>query len=229
MGQGSAAILDTHQHRLVVDLGASYEPGAVLARDVLRPTLRISGPDRADYVLITHYDNDHAGGLNYFLQAYPDVEELSPDGRCPTEPLVLDAVKFDFYQARLLDDANNRSCTMLVSSRSSRRVYFSGDIERSAELMLHRRLPPVDVLVAPHHGSNTSSSAFFLDRLSPRAVIISAGYQNRYGHPHPAVLQRYRQRNISYAITADDGTLTWSSEDGEIASYRWRGLGFVWR
>ena len=102
-----------------------------------------------------------------------------------------------------------------VSARSGR-VLLAGDIETEAErLLVAQGLEPVDLLFAPHHGSNTSSTHRLIRALSPRLVVAMAGFGNRYGHPHPAVVRRYADRDADLWITGRDGALTWSSNRPE--------------
>ncbi len=66
-----------------------------------------------------------------------------------------------------------------------------------------------DVLIAPHHGSKTSSSAPFLDAVQPRVAVFQAGYRNRFGHPAPEVMARYRERGVAAHVTPACGAWLW--------------------
>ena len=86
-----------------------------------------------------------------------------------------------------------------------------------------------EVLVLPHHGSKTSSTPAFLERVRPELGIVSAGYRNRFGHPHPKVAQRYQSAGIALDSTVAGGTLTYQwSGTGELTREQWRGLGHYW-
>ena len=104
---------------------------------------------------------------------------------------------------------NNYSCVLLIRWRDQV-ILLTGDIERAAEKALLRRyrLPPVTVLVAPHHGSKTSSSQQFIDQLNPTYVVFSAGYRHHFGHPHPEVVRRYKGASADLWNTADRGGIT---------------------
>jgi competence protein ComEC len=71
------------------------------------------------------------------------------------------------------------------------------------------------VLLAPHHGSATSSSPVLLNTLRPRRVLVQSGYRNRFGHPAPVVLERYRERGIPWVNSPDCGAATWRSDQPE--------------
>lgn len=104
---------------------------------------------------------------------------------------------------------NNNSCVLLIRWRDQV-ILLAGDIERAAESELLRfyKLPRVSVLVAPHHGSKTSSSQPFVDQLNPVHVVFSAGFQHHFGHPHPQVVQRYKNSGASLWNTAERGGVT---------------------
>ena len=108
--------------------------------------------------------------------------------------------------------SNNRSCVLLVSFEG-RRILIAGDIEAPVERILLRdpRLAAgVDLLVAPHHGSKTSSTNAFIAALQPQYVLFSVGYQNRYHHPHPSIEKRYQDLGSHLLRTDLDGALVFN-------------------
>lgn len=120
---------------------------------------------------------------------------------------------------RPIPDDNNFSCVLLIRWRNNS-VLLTGDIERSAEarLLQYYNLPSVSVLVAPHHGSKTSSSQPFVDRLKPLHVVFSAGYRHHFGHPHNDVLLRYKASGAHLWHTALDGGISFEwSASGDVA------------
>src|SRR3546814_21192444 len=96
------------------------------------------------------------------------------------------------YSERIKD--NNRSCVLHVSSRFGS-LLLPGDIERKAESRLLARQKDIaaDVLVVPHHGSKTSSTMDFIEKVQPQVAIFTVGYRNRFGHPKDAVVERYQK------------------------------------
>jgi competence protein ComEC len=108
-------------------------------------------------------------------------------------------------------------------------MLLSGDIEAAAEAGLAG--PASTVLKVPHHGSRSSSSAPFLAAVGPRLAVLSAGFRNRHGHPHPQVVERYRRLGVELLRTDVDGAITLSS-DGRRLWARTYGDGWerpVWR
>jgi len=204
---------------------------------VLAPYLIYRGVERLDLVVVSHGDNDHAGGLAGLLE-YVDVNTLAYNQTFDTHDSSLDgALRDELFDTNLsrcqrgmtwvvgqmkwqvlwppaASDAvsmgNNGSCVVLVSIGKFT-LLLAGDIERESEQMLIAEgvLPRnIDVLVAPHHGSRTSSTAGFLAHLNPSHVIFSAGYKNRYHHPAADVVARYRARGVRVWSTNLDGAIT---------------------
>jgi competence protein ComEC len=105
--------------------------------------------------------------------------------------------------------ANNDSCVLQVHSRFGN-VLLPADIEARAERQLIERWGGQlrsQVLVAPHHGSKTSSTPEFIDAVAPRYVLLPAGYRSRYHHPNMAVVQRYAERGIAMRDSPASGAL----------------------
>jgi competence protein ComEC len=99
----------------------------------------------------------------------------------------------------------------IVSAKGS--ALLTGDIEQAQEwALVQQGLAPVDVLLAPHHGSKTSSSLPFLSALQPRLALVQAGYRNRFGHPAPEVVARYRAQGIALVESTRCGAATWRSQ-----------------
>jgi competence protein ComEC len=126
------------------------------------------------------------------------------------------------------DDAQSRrndaSCVLQVRSRHGT-ILLPADIEKKTEARLAERLGGAlhaDILVAPHHGSKTSSSADFLNTVQPRYVLLPVGYRNRYRHPHPAVIERYRALGSRLYDSPSAGAieLRLRASGVEISAYR---------
>jgi len=95
---------------------------------------------------------------------------------------------------------------------------LAGDIEKRIEQQLldHDDLPQnIDVLLVPHHGSNTSSGSPWLRRLQPAWGVVTAGFNNPYGHPHPKVIDRYANEGIALLNTARSGAVRFTLEEPE--------------
>jgi competence protein ComEC len=214
VGQGSAALIDTARHRLLVDTGPGFETRN-LARSQILPMLRSTGKHDLDLMLLSHTDLDHAGGLDFFRDYFKPVPELGPDN-CPhNKDWSWDGVRFTTLQASDLQTDNDRSCTLLVqaeASKGEKTAFFSGDISSLAEEALLPRLPPtLAFLLAPHHGSASSSSMPFVRHIAPLLVVYSAAKDSRYGHPHPRVVRRYQWEESRQLNTGFSGAIQWCS------------------
>lgn len=237
VGQGSAIVVDTKEHRLLFDAGPRYSSGFDLGRAVVVPSLAATGPERLDVLVVSHGDLDHSGGVNAVVDAYPVGRIYSsvtlPGARdCSAgTKWTWDGVDFEihhpsvqFLEEMYLDGElrdNDASCVLGVSN-ARHTVLLMGDISSSVERYLARRLP-VDVTLsfAPHHGSRSSSSLAFVRLLNPVHVFISAGRFNRYGHPHPDVVRRYQETGALVYVTGDSGALSWESDSPErVVSWR---------
>ena len=235
VGQGTAVLVDTRRHRLLYDAGARFPSGFDLGEAVVVPAIAATGRARLDRLVISHGDLDHAGGARAVLDAVPVQSVMTNVAGFAGEPCVRgqrwvwDGVEFAILHPSRNDGerGNDASCVLLVSARGGR-VLLPGDIEKRAERrLLANNLQPVDLLFAPHHGSNTSSSHWFVAATQPAIAIATAGLGNHYGHPHPAVVRRYKRAGAGVWNTGRDGALIWSSQrPREILAYRLHGTSF---
>lgn len=205
VGQGLSAIVRTQHHTLVYDVGPRFSQRFDTGRAVVVPYLRNKGVDHVDMLIISHGDNDHIGGAPSVIEALPvnDIltsvpAELKRARRClQGQQWKWDAVDFRILHPpnEPLWDGNDASCLLVVSSEYGS-VVLPGDIERAAEAFLvesETLSSPTTVLVAPHHGSRTSSTEGFVEAVRPQLVLFPVGYRNRFRHPSPRVRQRYLQ------------------------------------
>ncbi|RAP58008.1 DNA internalization-related competence protein ComEC/Rec2 [Oleiagrimonas sp. MCCC 1A03011] len=222
VGQGLAVIVRTRHHLLVYDTGARYPSGFNFGDAAVLPAIRASGAGPADRIVISHGDNDHAGGARAVAKAFPDARRLSGEPKRMPVPMPpchagqhwsWDGVRMRVLSPpahlRPLLHGNDLSCVLLIRGRGGR-LLLTGDITRRMEPGVARQVgsgPPL-ILVVPHHGSNTSSSAAFIDALRPRLAVVSAGWLNRFGHPRPKVLARYRRAGVPVLDTATAGAVS---------------------
>jgi len=231
VGQGTSVLVRTRSHLLVYDAGPQYSRDSDAGERVLLPLLRARGETRIDRLVLSHRDSDHVGGAKALLNgiAVGDLSSSLEDShplltlaprhtRCEAgEAWQWDGVRFELLQppADAYDrslKSNAMSCVLRVSSVASGSVLLTGDIEREQEAALVALLGDAlksDVLVVPHHGSKTSSTAAFLDAVQPRDAVFQAGYRNRFGHPAGEVVARYRERRIATVDSPSCGAWLW--------------------
>ncbi len=229
IGQGNAVLVRTANHSLLYDTGPRYSLESDAGHRVLVPLLRALD-ERLDTLVLSHRDADHTGGaaavlamqpqahLRSSIEATHPLQALRPSQRCAAgQQWTWDGIHFEFLHPvsadyETADKPNAVSCVLRIDSgRAS--VPLAGDIERDQESALVARgtLQAVDLLLVPHHGSKTSSSASLLGALKPRIAIVQAGYRNRFGHPAPEVVQRYRERGITLLDSSHCGAMQWHS------------------
>jgi competence protein ComEC len=222
VGQGLASVIVTREHALVYDTGARFSERLDSGNAVVAPFLRSRGIDHIDLLMISHSDADHIGGAGALLARWPStpvsgqgIESLPAldSGRCKAgQNWRWDGVEFEVLHP---DDApynrrNNFSCVLRVANAGGS-VLLTGDIEDDVERRLIETRPraiDADVLVVPHHGSETSSSTDFIAAVSPDTAIFASGYHNRYGFPREQIVRRYRQQGVRLYATGDSGAIS---------------------
>jgi competence protein ComEC len=239
IGQGTAVVVRTSKHTMVYDTGPRWTDTTDAGSRLIAPYLRASGSSRIDGLVVSHLDIDHSGGAKSLLQSTPinwmltsvfanaDIVTVANEKNVAAhachagQSWAWDDVRFDvlhptknsYNEAKL--KTNDRSCVVKVTGKSGTAL-LTADIEALAEAALIERSGnqlKADVLLIPHHGSMTSSTAAFLDTVSPRVALINAGYRNRFGHPRDAVLTRYKERKINVLRTDWHGAISLSSSD----------------
>lgn len=243
VGQGMALLVETAGHRLLYDTGPGYAPGADAGSRVLLPYLRMRGIGALDGMVVSHSDTDHTGGALAVLgeqqvgwvassleDGHPIVRAARRHLRCAAgQQWEWDGVRFEMLHpdASIYADrggkANARSCTLRITNGRTA-ILLAGDIEAAQEAELVRtsagRLR-ADVLLAPHHGSGTSSTLPFLQAVHPRVGVFQVGYRNRYKHPKKEVYERYGQLGIERLRTDELGAVTLDFGAGiEYEAYR---------
>lgn len=219
VGHGLAVLIRTRDHALLYDTGASYPSGFDVGREIVLPVLRSKGISRLDRVLVSHADNDHAGGLESILSAYPDTELLAgPDLdtrnalRCSRgQRWSWDGVVFEIlHPPPSFPSAGNDSSCVLRVRAAGRGLLLTGDLERLGEESLRSAGLDIaaDVVVVPHHGSSTSSSASLTTASGPRFALVSAGYANRWGFPKPDVTARWERAGATVLVTGLVGAIS---------------------
>lgn len=241
VGQGLSALVRAGDEVLLYDTGPEVKGVFSSAESVLLPNLRALGIRRIDTLVISHADNDHSGGIDLLLETFrigriisgePDavMEKLEQSGAvsvsgCEGAWGLGDELWLDLWQAQGDVEGNDASCVLTVRHLETGIEWlFPGDIgagieplylqsakSRSAAAKTQER-----VVVAPHHGSKTSSSEAWVEALMPDLVIYTAGYQHRYGHPHRDVTARYRKAGARALNTACSGELVMTVARGAL-------------
>jgi competence protein ComEC len=218
VGQGLAVLVRTRDHSLLYDAGPRFGDFDTGERIVL-PSLRAMNLKGLDLMLLSHADNDHVGGAAAIKAGMPVARVISGEPLRVAKALGAEAcesgrswqwndVTFRVWQWQRASSGNQRSCVLQVEA-GDERLLLTGDIDILAERALMQADFPLasQWLLAPHHGSRTSSSRAFIDVVAPQHALITRGRHNAFGHPHPQVLQRYRAAGVEVHDTALDGAL----------------------
>ncbi|MEX8498430.1 DNA internalization-related competence protein ComEC/Rec2 [Leptothrix ochracea] len=251
IGQGNAVLVQTAKHTLLYDTGPMIGRDSDAGERVLLPLLQALGQTELDVLMLSHRDSDHVGGaatLSRALridQVMSSLEAEHPLHALWTEKQIVhtacekgqhwswDGVDFRVLHPRPQDyeralqgrlKPNGLSCVLEIRTASQQRILLVGDIEREQELALVEAgvlAPGTAVLLAPHHGSRTSSTRAFLEVVQPRLVLVQAGYRNRYGHPAKDVLERY-QTGHAHVLRSDRcGAMHWHSAQAALSATPW--------
>ncbi len=209
VGQGLAVVVRTRAHTLVYDTGPRFSPRFDAGEAMVVPFLRQAGTEGVDALVVSHAHGDHAGGLDSVTAAYPpervftgEPHRLDGAGRfCAAgHEWRWDGVRFRFVHPTRSDGFvdNNASCVLHIEAAGGNAL-LTGDIEAPAERALVARDAGIgaDVVVAPHHGSASSSTPALVERVDPDWVLYSVGWANQWGMPHASVVERWRPAGLA--------------------------------
>ncbi len=228
VGQGLSVLVRTARHSLLYDTGRAYYRGGDAGRSVVLPALAKAGIHQLDMLVLSHDDNDHVGGAESVMSGVRVQQVVGGAGvelkDRTVDPCVAgvswrwDGVAFDWLYpdhgpAAAAD--NDRSCVLRIRA-SGHALLLTGDITRDAEarLISDTDLSDVWAVVAPHHGSKSSSSPAFVNALNAEHVIFSAGYKNPYHHPARVVVERWEAHGTRSWNTATVGAVTTALGEG---------------
>ncbi len=242
VGQGDGIYIETAEgSRLFVDGGSTDVKNVGKYRMI--PFLKYNGVKKIDYWFISHFDLDHYSGFLECVEVYPVEnvvvaknvyrDEAFDEVMGELNDMGINVIFLDTGDEIVFDKTNIKCLgpgdELATPDRNARSLaleyydgelsfYFAGDIGIDEEKALLNSISPgsADIYKASHHGSNTSNSDEILDALSPKAAIISAGKNNRYHHPGEETLQRLKERNIDYYITAEMGQMTIKKKGDDI-------------
>jgi competence protein ComEC len=253
VGQGDSTLIELPDDRfMLVDTGGLAGTGFDIGERVVTPALLALGARSIDTLVLTHGDPDHIGGapavLRHFsphhiwegvpVPPHPGLRELVSAARVSrvlwrtvqaadretaggVEIRVLHPPIPDWERQRV----RNEDSIVLDIRFGDVAILLPGDIGRETEQRLtpHLLPAPLTIVKAPHHGSATSSTQPFIDALRPAAVIFSAGRANRFGHPAPAVVTRYRAAQALIFRTDEDGAIVLDTDGQTVEIRTWLG------
>jgi len=240
VGHGLSVLIERNDKVILYDTGAGFPNGFSFAQAAILPHLTAKKIQTIDYLVLSHNDNDHQGGyaelanrveLTRVLSSYPvpllksqkprpKLLSCNHSFQAAWQGLSIEILSIKSEQSghkSPLSD-NDMSCVIRIGD-GKQYILLPGDVTHKVESMLvrsHENKINADVLIAPHHGSKTSSTVKFIDAVSPQIVIFSTGHLNRWNMPHKQVKERYQKQGISMLNTADVGSIliTFSQKHG---------------
>ncbi|CDE09202.1 metallo-beta-lactamase superfamily protein [Bacillus sp. CAG:988] len=233
VGQADSILIQNGDANMLIDAG-NNEDGKKLVS-----YFQSLGIESFQYVIGTHAHEDHIGGMDDIIDNFDIDTFYMPDAITTTATFesVLDSLeaKNIAFQTPSIDsifklgnatidvlyvgtddsDLNNTSIVLKLTYGNTS-ILFMGDAEKEVETIIEKKDISADVLKVGHHGSNTSSSKTFLEKVNPSYAIISVGTGNSYGHPSNTTIQNLENQNIQIYRTDENGTIIMTSDGTDI-------------
>ena len=231
VGQADSTFIKYKNKTMLIDAGNNEDGNNIVK------FLKSKGINKLDYIVGTHYDEDHIGGLDdvinnldigkFYLsnggELGPNYYNLEKAAKKKNLAIIIPKVgdKIDFgdvnmevMSAAKFDGKSDNNASVVIKAEYGKRKYlFMGDLEKQEESK--RKWTEVDVLKAGHHGSNTSSSQEFLNQTKPKYVFISAGKNNKYRLPNVKAIDRIERTGAKIFRTDINQSSFWLTSDGD--------------
>ncbi len=255
VGQGDSAIMEFPGGKLmIIDGGGTFSSSFDMGRSVVAPYLWNKGIRKIDYMVLSHPQRDHAGGLIYLLDTF-HVGEVWTNGMTSPATCLFDRIIREkgithLKVSKNTDDKtiggcivqvlnpppiatapgssnpgliNNLSVVLRIGCKDGS-ILFTGDIEEEQMKKIAAGGPILrsNIIKVPHHGAAGSVDSRFMSSVNPSIAVISAGYQNSYGHPSPEVVSSYETSGSAIYRTDQDGAVIVTAWDGKtgVITYR---------
>lgn len=221
IGQGDSILIESRQQTILIDTGGSFWENDTSGEYILHPVLKSKNIGKIDYLILSHFDEDHAGNIRMIIEEFKPkaivgrsggelILEEKYDIKYPyidlNQKINFSDIQIEPFTVDGNFDENNESLVFRLTSHKIRTL-FTGDIEEDAEKKYAELDIQSDILKVPHHGSKTSSSEVFLEKVNPSLGILSVGRNNIYGFPHEEVVERYNKRDIPLLRTDTHGAV----------------------
>lgn len=237
VGQGDSIFIQTlEDKRILIDAGDEE------AEHTVYSYLKRRGVKKIDVLIATHPDTDHIGSMDYIIDKFKISHFYMPNAKTDSEAFynLLDSCKeknlkieyltkgdrlkidssttMEILSPSTITDKNNLNSIVSLLNYKGYEFLFTGDAEKEneSEILSSCNLPDIEFLKAGHHGSSSSSTDEFIEKLKPEAVAISCGYNNDYGHPHRSILDTFRENGSVVYRTDKNGSLVFYCDENGI-------------
>ncbi|RHQ98732.1 ComEC/Rec2 family competence protein [Peptoclostridium sp. AF21-18] len=237
VGQGDSIFIQTlEDKRILIDAGDEE------AEHTVYSYLKRRGVKKIDVLIATHPDTDHIGSMDYIIDKFKISHFYMPEAKTESEAFynLLDSCRdknlkieyltkgdvlkidgsttMEILSPSTITDKNNLNSIVSLLNYKGYEFLFTGDAEKEneSEILSSCNLPDIEFLKAGHHGSSSSSTDEFIEKLKPEAVAISCGYNNDYGHPHRSVLDTFRENGSVVYRTDKNGSLVFYCDENGI-------------
>lgn len=236
VGQGDSILIQTPNNKNILIDGGDENSYHIISNYLKKQNVK-----NIDYLIATHFDSDHIGGLDNIVENFKISNVYAPNYKCDTISYqklinscsnknlnlnylskgdfikIEDDINLNVLSPSYIQDDNNLNSIVFKIDYKNKSFLFTGDAEASNELNLINtyELSDIDFLKVGHHGSSSSTTPEFIEEVSPDIAVISCGYKNNYGHPHKSTLDTLEENNVLTYRTDLLGDIVFYS-DGEI-------------
>ncbi|MFD1038542.1 DNA internalization-related competence protein ComEC/Rec2 [Virgibacillus byunsanensis] len=246
IGQGDSFIIELPYRRAVImiDAGSTFSfndqvPSDKVYKQIIKPYLYANGISKIDAIFVSHDDGDHIGSLPFIMEEMRVENVMFNEYYIVQDQFQTNKTKINYLSANdtltIGDQAfyvlspkvnkltSNNNSLVLYTELGGKKWLFTGDIGKGVEEDLIKNYPSIsiDVLKVAHHGSNTSTTKSFVEKIKPAYALLSVGRTNRYGHPTSEVIDTLKNENVSILRTDVDGAVQFyfKKEEGTFFKY----------
>ena len=225
-GQGLFLTLKYKNTHMVFDCGSTSSSN--FGEYTAVPYLKKRGIDNIDCVFISHWDEDHCSGLSNLLSSDIEIKNIfsssrnekfeeaviiEKNGRIEVDDALI--IEVLWPEGSYVSESSNNSSLVLLIGYRNMNILLPGDIEEEVENMILDDIVKSDIIIVPHHGSKTSSSKNFVDKVKPKLSVLSYG-RNNYGIPDEEVLKRYEDAKSIVLSTFEHGEINFVLNEGNL-------------